>query len=543
MRKRVIGTVLLILAASGTGVSRPAAQRTAQDGLPKIVWGHDAAKLAAAATPFKAAGLPASYDLRDQDKMTAVRNEGSLGGSHAFAALASLESCLLPDETWNFSEKHLLSALAGLNESSDVVGALARWADPIREADDPWPESAKDDPAVKHVQDVIYILPRTSSLDNDRIKQAIMDYGAIWSFLYYTPDLFNAVQSTYYSPQAARSTNRSVAIAGWDDAFDKTRFSPQPPGNGAFLCKNSLGSDWGSGGYFYVSYYDADLARDFSAAVTAEPSSGYTVQYAYDPNGCTGYMGYDTDTAWFAALYTSTSTDPLAAVGFYASSEAGTFDISIYLDASPNEPQSGTLALQQAGSFSRAGFMTIPLTASIPLLLNQRFSVVVKLQTDNVITPIPVEGPRGGAAGFTANPGECFVRRNGEERWDDVTKFSSPLMAQTSVCLKAYAGYPAVYPPLNLKVARLTNNLFFFKEYYDKLTWQANSKNAEAPIKYRVYRKDLAVEGAEFETLGEVSVLRQFFFVRSVKKEDAFLYRVTSVMANGRESDPVEVQI
>ena len=33
------------------------------------------------------------------------------------------------------------------------------------------------------------------------------------------------------------------------------------------------------------------------------------------------------------------------------------------------------------------------------------------------------------------------------------------------------------------------------------------------------------------------------YFVRAVKKDDAFVYRVTAVLADGRESDPAEISI
>ena len=60
------------------------------------------------------------------------------------------------------------------------MGTLARWDDPVRESDDPWPttDSARM-PTVKHVQNVTFIPLRTGPLDNNSLKQAIMDGGAL----------------------------------------------------------------------------------------------------------------------------------------------------------------------------------------------------------------------------------------------------------------------------------------------------------------------------------------------------------------------------
>jgi C1A family cysteine protease len=508
---------------------------------PRLALGHDPLRLAGAAAAYQAAGLPASYDLRALERMTAVRDEGALGGSHAFAALASLESFLRPGEIWDFSENHLRSGLAGATSLDAVVGALARWADPVREADDPWPAAEGEAEAVKHVQNVVYLLPRTSSSDNDHIKQAVMDSGAVWADMLYDPSLLNAAQASYYSP-LPQGQVRAVAVAGWDDAFDRARFSPQPPGNGAFLCKNSLGTAWGDGGYFYVSYYDAGLAREsFAAAITADPRSGYTVQYAYDPNGCTARIGFEGETGWFAVQHVASSTDPLAAVGFYAFTGSGTYDISVYLDPLPGRPRSGALAAQQSGAFSVSGLMTIPLSSSVPLRLGQRFSVVVGLRTDGDEYPIPLEHPIG-AAVFEAAPGQGFISPDGRE-WTDLTTADGVNYALTSLCLKAFAGFAPLYPPINLKIERLVNDLYFFKEYVDKLTWQPHPKNAEAPVRYRIYRRSATDEAAPFEKIGETTGPQLLYYARAVKKDDAFLYRVTAVWADGRESDPAEARI
>ena len=69
---------------------------------------------------------------------------------------------------------------------------------------------------------------------------------------------FNTASSAYYCGfrKFDSSKYHAVEIVGWDDSFDITGFNKgnRPYEKGAWLCKNSYGSDWGSNGYFWLSY-------------------------------------------------------------------------------------------------------------------------------------------------------------------------------------------------------------------------------------------------------------------------------------------------
>ena len=395
-----------------------------------------------------AASLPASYDLRPLGRVTPVKNQGSCGDCWAFGTFGSMESILLPSETDNFSENNLknlsgfdMSPCAGGNSFMSTA-YLARWSGPVNEPDDPYNEantntSPVSAPVQKHVQDVIVIPARSSALDNDMLKNALMTYGGVQVVMEWSDGAYNSATASYYY-NASSTANHSVTLVGWDDNYMSTSFATTPPGNGAFLIKNSWGTSWGLSGYFWVSYYDTSLAiADSSFAfVETEPVSNYGRQYEYDPLGWVsslGYGGATPTTGWFANVFSAVATEQLQAVSFYAASNGSPYVVSIYTGVA-GPPTSGILAATTSGTLTSAGYNTVALPNPVTLTNGMAFSVVVKLTTPGYNYPIPFEYAISGySSAATASPGQSYISSNGTA-WSDATVVDPT----ANVCLKAF---------------------------------------------------------------------------------------------------------
>jgi len=255
------------------------------------------------------ATLPASYDLRTENRMTAVRDQGTSGACWTFATYGSLESNMMPAETLDFSENNLKNAsdfdygLNGGGNGDMSTAYLARWSGPIAEVDDPYNPNSTTSPSglspVRHVQNVMMLPERPGSLDTADIKRALIDYGALVGSMCWVEDTaYYRVSTAAYCYTGSAASNHDVTIAGWDDTFPASNFSTPPRGNWAWIVKNSWGTAWGKSGYFFISYYDAVLFKKNPAYCfqAAEPTTNYTHIYQYDPLGHTRSLGYGTDT-------------------------------------------------------------------------------------------------------------------------------------------------------------------------------------------------------------------------------------------------------
>jgi len=442
------------------------------------------------------AALPAQYDLRNYNLMTAVRNQDPYGTCWSFGGFASLESTLKKSGGSNhdFSEWHLAyyvyqdfsSSLPAFTthtvapgedpifdqggNSWQAAALLARWTGAVNETArpypgvSPWPESSRpqtSDPVSNHLEHVYYLPDQDrwdSPLVRDTIKNALMSYGAVSIRMLWDNTAYNAATFSYYNPSSTGG-GHIVAIAGWDDNYSAANFGTAPASNGAWLVKNSWGTAWGDEGYFWISYMDPTLASP--AVFIGASTSNFDNIYQYDPLGWTNAIGSGTDTGWFANIFSangsgttpstispSATAELLKAVSFYAAQSSATYRIEVRTGVTAGSPASGTLANATEGTLTAAGYHTVRLSSDVALPNGGLFSIIVRLTTPGYDFPIPVEEPLTGYSDKArANAGESYVSNNGGATWQDIT---SVYRANANVCLKAFTSTgtaPSPTPP------------------------------------------------------------------------------------------------
>ncbi len=327
--------------------------------------------------------------------------------------------------------------LAGGNHIFTTFG-LANWVGLAKEsAVTDWEREdldASDFPNDVHMQNAYWI---NLSTDFDEVKRMILKHGSAAVSLYYSGAYLN--HAAYYNPRIT-TVNHAAAIVGWDDNYSRENFRRLPEGDGAWLMKNSYGTTFGDGGYFWMSYEDASLTSSSAKAFVFEFEDAGNYDHIYQYDGSAGaYMDSEAkDTGSrvesegaVANVFTvpadiQTRYQTLEAVSFALFDVNVDYSIQIYKNPTDaSEPSSGEPLLEEPvrGSTSFVGYYTVPLPQSLLFAAGDTFSIVVRLSKENgeeISFFVDKTYTNGSWISFVneVSPGESFVFRDGV--WQDL---------------------------------------------------------------------------------------------------------------------------
>ena len=368
----------------------------------------------------KAGNLPSQYDAREESYGGRIRikDQHPFGLCWAFAASSCMERSYMHQQMlagksaaykelsplhfgyffWNRARDPLNGTAGDRNFLNSELGwqnfggniyysaqALANWGGMASA------ETVPFDPALttidkKYAYDDELILDDAVFLTNaEEMKEAIRSNGAIVVSIF-IDDPYLSDTGAYYCPDPTGS-NHEITVVGWDDNYSRDNFTNgmKPEHNGAWICQNSWGANWGDNGYFYMSYDDR---LGTPVALIAEPAEEHDYNYQYDGTAGNGRFTLDSGDR-VANFYTAAGSDEevIDEVGFSIPFDrmdgSKNFTISIYkgventteLDAA--EPvTSFDVEAQYSGCYS----FDVP--EEVKLSRGDKYAVVIRVNSD-----------------------------------------------------------------------------------------------------------------------------------------------------------------
>lgn len=424
--------------------------------------------------------LPQAYDSRSQGIDTDVKTQGVTSACWAIAALDVMQQNLLKQQisveafapahlTW-FAHRSLVfgtgrDAGDGTNIASpymhggnwiDAAATLSRGSGPVCEKNYPfypvtlgsmgnYAESERYKREANLTSAVCYYSKdnatpaQLSDAQVTAVKQAILQNGAV-QFSFYS-DVLQYTSSdigTLYYQNENYSTNHAVVVVGWDDAIPASLFpsSCRPARNGAWLCKNSWGAEWGDDGYFYVSYDEVSLNQ--IVGYTAAVGYQYEDIYQYDGFGFHGRVYSDTYIR-FVNVFTADEDCEIAAVGTWFLQNNSDCTVDVYrLDKDLSASSQLFAHVTTCRDVPYYGYYVIDLDEKLLLKQGDLFAVCVTLTANEDCPTVnaPIENVSADDYNCYSKTGQSYVQIAKNGQWYDTSK-----EGLNNICLKALTAH------------------------------------------------------------------------------------------------------
>lgn len=352
------------------------------------------------------AALPTAFDAREEGYVTPVKNQNPFNNCWAYSIASLMESSLLLRKkgVYDLSEEQLsyfiynrendplgntpgdnvlLRSGSYLEGGNMELGAvyLSTWAGMAVDAKYPkytdWvnPGTAQAYDTDAYMQDAVF-----SNYSVSRVKQLVYAYKSVGVLIDMNLDHYNEDTAAMGYAGKSAGINHAVTIVGWDNSYSKNNFiaASKITSDGAWIVKNSWGTEKGDQGYFYLSYQDTSISD--VVAMTANVDVDYKNNYFYD--GAATLTTFNLEPGSSAAcIYDAKAGNGLAEslgeISLVTNSDNNKFVIEIYVGLTDEtNPTSGTLAFRSTTyTQTFGGVDNVPLGRGIEIAPGTKFSV------------------------------------------------------------------------------------------------------------------------------------------------------------------------
>ena len=381
--------------------------------------------------------FPIVYDLRNTNRISPVKTQPG-GGCWASAAMGSVESVW---RTFGYGDFELsiinLKLQNGFVPERSTNGNhymatsyFSRRSGPLLK--NPETDSLYFDNPVTpaYITDARY-LPDDQGL----IKQTIMDYGAVYSMMYYKKNYLDTLLNTYIYSEGEK-INHAVNLIGWNDTMQTST------GRGVWIAQNSLGPSFGDNGFFYISYEDDNILHRNAIWPGWIPYESNSRIYYYDTLGSFESYGFLDSICCGLVKYTAESNLYIKKAGSFVNHPNTLIYTEIFSEFNDStKVLSGKLAEIEEHYCKYAGYYTFDLDDSVYVKKGNNFYVLMRYISPADTLPMPIETYINGYSDPHITSGKCWVNPNYEkwpETWYECGKGSKWQSLKFDLCIKVY---------------------------------------------------------------------------------------------------------
>lgn len=366
----------------------------------------------------KADNLPSSYGSMEK----AARDQSPFGACWAFAGTGNFEYSVDKKENSNvdYSEEHMIQRLSKNGDTGYQItskdnggneymysGYFASGYGPVDDSLFPYNTedallqltdsimNVKGNYRATDIQFFDAVHDTNEALDNNTvttIKQAIYQNGSVSCGIAWDKDMIQNDKVSYYNSKdgAQDNINHEVLLVGWDDNYSADHFNGATR-NGAWLLRNSWGSDAGKDGYYWVSYEDKSLEPSCSIKNYEEIENDDTI-YNLDEGGALYPQVTFSDCAniGFVNSFSLKKREKLKEVTFYESETGATYQL-FYIPVKDDESldMDHKQAITDKKTLSYPGYHTETITQSINV---RKAAIMVMIDSNKTDAGFGAEG-------------------------------------------------------------------------------------------------------------------------------------------------------
>ena len=360
-------------------------------------------------------GLETKYSLRDViGNKLKIKNQGGTNACWAFSILESLETRLgleNKSKAYDFSERHMNYATTrefangavndkGVNRKASEGGTfqlatayLTNGTGAIDESQMPFVDNSdtiniseiQNKTVTSQVYDTVDFPSYESTSDTTEIKKQMKEhiktYGSIAANIHGAQ-----INTEYYNNETVAiycdDIDHGVSIIGWNDEYPTTSFNQkhQPKNPGAWIIKNTWGTEYGDEGYMYLSYEDINVYTKLFGITKAADKVDYENIYQYDGETC--QVDFAVPKLYLGNVFNKKTTkdEYINQVSIYVPE---TYTCKVYVnpkgrDMSKNNLQQIELKAGATETFN-AGYHTLEFLEPVKVESND-FAVVIEIQ-------------------------------------------------------------------------------------------------------------------------------------------------------------------